>query len=147
MSLLLAALLQAVTATPAEPGALLTQLTDANHWELISTEGNGANHGYGAGGIDALIFTTDGSMCAISTKPVQPTANAGANAYCGEFKGNEAERYVVFDVETDALPNDLAGGVRRYASVAGDILTLRAMGADSNVEEYTLTLKRSPKPE
>ena len=78
---------------------------------------------------------------------VQPTANAGVNAYCGEFKVNEAERYLVLDVETDALPNDLARGVRLYVSVAGDILMLRAMRADSSVEEYTLTLKRFPKPE
>ena len=147
MSLLLAAMLQAVSASPAEPGILLTELTNANHWELVSTKADGPLPSYGTGGIDALIFTADGSMCAISSKPVPPAANGGANAYCGEFVVNEAERYVVFDVQTDALPNDLAGGIRRYASVEGDTLTLRAVRASSDVEAYTLTFKRSPKPD
>jgi hypothetical protein len=150
MSLFLAALLQAASAAPADAGTLLSQITDASHWELVSADrlpsaGSGGQQPlYGPGGIDVLIFTTDGDMCAIASKPSPPAEDV--KAYCGEFKLNESQRSIVFDIQTDALPNDLGSGVKRTVSVNGDILTLTVKRPNSDAEGYSLTLKRSPKP-
>jgi hypothetical protein len=132
------------SAVSAEGKSLQKQLD--GEWKLVSSEQvltdgtRGPSPLYGPGGVGFLVFTDDGEMCAILADP-SPSAG-GLDAYCGKYQLNEGERYVVFDVKIDAVPNDVGDSLRRYISIDGDKLKLRTAKPHPGIEEYTLTWKR-----
>lgn len=116
-------------------------------WKLVSAEQvltDGTRSPsllYGPGGVSYLIFADDSesSMCAL----IDPSpAKYGVDAYCGRYQLNEAEGYVVFDVEMDAVPNDVGDGLKRFISIKGDTLKLRTARPHPGIAEYTLTWQR-----
>lgn len=134
-------------------------------WRLVSTEQRMADGTrrpsplYGKDGIGYLIYSESGRMCAMLTDPTRPKwkledapstneLHAVADhfvAYCGRYEVNQAESYVIHDVEMDVVPNNVGGKLKRYISLAGNKLILRPAEAHLGVVEYTLTWERVSK--
>ena len=67
----------------------------------------------------------------------------GLVAYCGTFEVNEAKRYVVHHIEVDRVPNATGTDRKRFCSLSGNRLTLRAAPPlPSDVAEWTIVRER-----
>jgi hypothetical protein len=143
-------LLLSAGASP-EPGSLGKQLV--GRWKLVSTEqvlADGTrrpNPLYVPGAVAYLIYSSDGGMCAIF--PAVVNGEERLNAYCGLYELNEAQGYVVHNVEIKAAPkedqlrvDDMGAGLNRYVSVDGDALKLRIVEPRPSVKQDTQTWKR-----
>jgi hypothetical protein len=113
-------------------------------WRLVSSEQvladgtRGPSPLYGPGGVGFLIFTKGGEMCAITAAP----QSKETNAYCGRYELNEAEGYLVFNVQAAGMPQDIGDILKRYISFDGDRLKLRTAKPHPGIAEYTLTWQR-----
>jgi hypothetical protein len=148
------------SASPAAQGAA-AQLVGA--WRLVSatermadgTERPDPNVGAQAGGY--IIYTATGQVCAMlanSQRPRwavidQPTAaEAGAIpgnmvAYCGTYSVDEAGGFVLHHVELDLSPNRTGTDRKRFFTLTGDRLVLRAAPPlPEGVQALTITWER-----
>lgn len=111
----------------------------------------------GPKGFGYLVYTESGRVCAVVGNPERsrwmsaeaPTAaevrNAfdGFLAYAGTFEVNELERYVVHHVEVDRVPNFVGTDRKRFCSLSGNRLTLRAAPPlPADVAEWTIVWER-----
>jgi hypothetical protein len=94
----------------------------------------------GPHGVGYIVYTESGRMCVVIGNPERsrwasvqaPTDKELRNAfdglvtYAGTFEVNEAERYVVHHVEVDKVPNGAGTDRKRFCSLSGNRLTLRA---------------------
>lgn len=132
-------------------------------WRLISAEqrlSDGTRRPdpqTGSSGRGYLIYSEAGIMCAVLADSARPTwtsvaaptdqeirtAFEGLVSYCGRFEVNEAAGYVIHHIELDRVPN-LAGTERkRFYSLQGNRLILRAARPlPPGVEEWTITWER-----
>ena len=133
--------------TSAKERSLRSQLDGT--WKLVSTEqvlADGTrrpNPLYSPGDGAYLIYTDDGSMCAMFRSAEK------MNAYCGVYELNEAQHYVSHNVEIKDLPDDarlrvrdIGDGVSRYISIDRDTLKLRTVEPRAGIKEDTQTWKR-----
>jgi len=94
----------------------------------------------GPKGAGYLVYTESGHVCVVVGNPArsswasvqEPTesdlrnAFAGLVAYAGTFEVNEAEQFVLHHIEVDKVPNLTGTDRKRYCSVSGNRLVLRA---------------------
>ncbi len=67
----------------------------------------------------------------------------GLVAYCGTFEVNETERSVVHHIEVDRVPNATGAQRKRFCSLSGNRLTLRAaLPLPAHVAEWTIVWER-----
>ncbi len=111
----------------------------------------------GPKGIGYLIYTRTGQVCVVVGNSERqrwhsPQAPAdgevrnafdGLTAYAGTFQVNESERSVVHHIEIDRVPNYIGAERKRFCSVAGNRLTLRAAPPlPTGVQEWTIVWER-----
>ncbi len=104
-----------------------------------------------------LIYTETGQVCVVVGNPERsrwasaqaPTdkelrnAFDGLVAYAGTFEVNEAERYVVHHIEVDRMPNATGTARKRFCSISGNRLTLRAAPPlAGDVTDWTIVWER-----
>jgi hypothetical protein len=119
-------------------------------WKLVSTEqvltdGTRRPSPLYAPGVDAyLLYASDGGLCAVFP------AGEALNAYCGTYELNEADRYVVHNVEVKNAPaadkarvDDMGAAGNRYISIEGNLLKLRVIAPRPGVKEDTQTWARN----
>jgi hypothetical protein len=114
----------------------------------------------GEKGIGYLIYTETGQVCVVVGNPERsrwesvqaPTpqnlrnAFDGLVAYTGTFEVNEAEKYVVHHIEVDKIPNLAGTDRKRFCSIEGNRLVLRAAPPlPANVQEWKIVWERSGK--
>ncbi len=87
-----------------------------------------------------LIYTDTGRVTVVVSNPERPqwasaqaptdkelrTAFDGLVTYAGTYEVNETERYVVHHIEVDRVPNATGTDRKRFCSLSGNRLTLRA---------------------
>lgn len=113
----------------------------------------------GPNGRGYLIYTEAGIMCAVLADPSRPawaslgapsdrevrTAFEGLVSYCGRFEVNEAEGYVIHHIELDRVPNLAGTDRKRFYSLQGNRLVLRAAPPlPAGVTEWIITWERVP---
>ncbi len=111
----------------------------------------------GPKGIGYLIYTKTGPVCVVVgnserarwQSPQAPTdgevrnALDGFTAYAGTFQVNEAERSVVHHIEIDRVPNSVGAERKRFCSLTGNRLTLKAAPPlPAGVQEWTIVWER-----
>ncbi len=111
----------------------------------------------GPKGIGYIIYTESGRMCVVignSERAQWVSAQAptdkelqnafdGLVAYAGTFEVNEGERSVVHHIEVDKVPNSTGTDRKRFCSVSGNRLTLRAAPPlPADVTEWTIVWER-----
>jgi hypothetical protein len=111
----------------------------------------------GPKGVGYLIYTKTGQVCVVVgnsersrwPSPQSPTdaevrsAFEGLTAYAGTFQVNEAERFVVHHIEVDRVPNSVGAERKRFCSITGNRLTLRAAPPlPAGVQEWTIVWER-----
>jgi len=132
-------------------------------WRLISAEQRLSDGTIrpdpqtGPSGRGYLIYSDAGIMCAVladSARPPWAAVNAptsqeiraafeGLVSYCGRFEVNEAEGYVIHHIELDRVPNLAGTDRKRFYSLQGNRLILRAAPPlPAGVEEWTITWDR-----
>ena len=147
----LASMLMLWSATvSAEERSLRSQLD--GRWKLVSTEqllADGTkrpNPLYQPGAVAYLMYASDGGLCTVFPTP----DDKALNAYCGVYELNEAERYVVHNVEIKNIPvkveqarvDEMGAAGKRYVTIDGNRLTLRIVDPRPGVKEDTQTWKR-----
>ncbi|MFO1501691.1 MAG: lipocalin-like domain-containing protein [Verrucomicrobiota bacterium] len=111
----------------------------------------------GPAGAGYLIYAKSGQVCVVVgnsarprwRSPQEPTdgevrnAFDGLTAYAGTFQVNEVERSVVHRIEVDRVPNSVGAERKRYCTVNGNRLILRAAPPlPAGVEEWTIVWER-----
>lgn len=111
----------------------------------------------GPKGVGYLIYTKTGQVCVVVgnserprwQSPQTPTegevrnAFDGFTAYAGTFQVNEAERSVVHHIEIDRVPNSVGAERKRFCSLAGNRLTLKAAPPlPAGVQEWSIVWER-----
>jgi hypothetical protein len=111
----------------------------------------------GPKGLGYLIYTKSGQVCVVVgnserprwSSPQAPTdaearnALDGLTAYAGTFQVNQAERSVVHHIEIDRVPNSVGAERKRFCSITGNRLTLRAAPPlPAGVQEWTIVWER-----
>ncbi len=111
----------------------------------------------GLKGIGYLIYTKTGQVCVVvgnSERPRWSTPQAptdgevrnafdGFTAYAGTFQVNQAERSVVHHIEIDRVPNSVGAERKRFCSITGNRLTLKAAPPlPAGVQEWTIVWER-----
>ena len=111
----------------------------------------------GPKGLGYLIYTKSGQVCVVVgnserprwQSPQAPTdgevrnAFEGFTAYAGTFQVNETERAVVHHIEIDRIPNSVGAERKRFCSLIGNRLTLRAAPPlPAGVQEWTIVWER-----
>ena len=111
----------------------------------------------GPKGIGYLIYTKTGQVCVVVgnserprwSSPQAPTdaearnALDGLTAYAGTFQVNQAERSVVHHIEIDRVPNSVGAERKRFCSITGNRLTLKAAPPlPAGVQEWTIVWQR-----
>jgi hypothetical protein len=114
----------------------------------------------GSKGFGYLVYTESGRVCVVVGNPertrwASPQAPSdkelrnsfdGFLAYAGTYEVNEAERYVVHHVEVDQVPNFTGTDRKRFCSLSGNRLTLRAAPPlPADVTEWTIVWERVDK--
>jgi len=114
----------------------------------------------GPKGVGYLIYTETGRVCVVVNNPersrwasVQAPTEAelrnafdGLVAYGGTFEVNEAERSVVHHIEVDRVPNSAGTDRKRFCSISGNQLVLRAAPPlPAEVKEWTIVWERVDK--
>ena len=114
----------------------------------------------GPKGVGYLIYTETGRVCVVVNNPersrwasVQAPTEAelrnafdGLVAYGGTFEANEAERSVVHHIEVDRVPNSAGTDRKRFCSISGNQLVLRAAPPlPAEVKEWTIVWERVDK--
>ena len=104
-----------------------------------------------------LVYTETGQVSVVVGNPERnqwasaqaPTekelrnAFDGLVAYCGTFEVNEADRYVIHHIEVDRVPNATGAQRKRFCSLSGNRLTLRAAPPlPADVAEWTIVWER-----
>ena len=144
--------------------SLRTQLVGT--WRLVSASQRLADGTVrpdpqtGPKGIGYLIYTESGRVCVVVGNPERtrwasaqaPThgelqnAFDGLVAYAGTFEVNEAERYVVHHIEVDRVPNLTGTDRKRFISLSGNRLVLRAAPPlPPDVKDWTIVWERVEK--
>ena len=111
----------------------------------------------GQKGVGYLIYTDTGQVCVVvnnpersrwasvqaPTEPELRNAFDGLVAYGGTFEVNEAGRYVVHHIEVDRVPNLTGTDRKRFCSISGNRLVLRAAPPlPTDVKEWTIVWER-----
>jgi hypothetical protein len=111
----------------------------------------------GPKGVGYLIYTKPGQVCVVVGNSERPrwqtpqaptdgevrTAFDGFTAYAGTFQVNETERSVVHHIEIDRVPNSVGAERKRFCSLNGNRLTLKAAPPlPVGVQEWTIVWER-----
>ncbi len=111
----------------------------------------------GPKGVGYLIYTKTGQVCVVVgnserprwQSPQAPTegevrnAFDGFTAYAGTFQVNETEHAVVHHIEIDRVPNSVGAERKRFCSLAGNRLTLKAAPPlPAGVQQWTIVWER-----
>jgi hypothetical protein len=111
----------------------------------------------GPRGIGCLIYTKTAQVCVVVGNFERPrwqsprvpkgsevrNAIDGFTAYAGTFELNERERSVVHHIEIDRVPNSVGAERKRFCSITGNRLTLRAAPPmPAGVQEWTIVWER-----
>lgn len=142
-------------------GTLRAQLVGT--WRLVSSTQKLADGTIrpdpqtGPKGVGYLIYTESGRVCVVVGNPERPrwqTATApteaelrnafdGLVAYAGTYEVNEAQQSVVHHIEIDRVPNLSGADRKRFCSVSGNRLTLRAAPPlPKGVADWTIVWER-----
>jgi hypothetical protein len=116
-----------------------------------------SNPMYGPGGVGYLIYTEANRVSAMVMDPGRPhwksqsapteaelrSAMNGLTVYCGTYEVNPAEGSVTHHVELDKIPNQVGARLKRFFTISGNHLILRAAPPlPPGVVEYTITWER-----
>jgi hypothetical protein len=108
-------------------------------------------------GAGYLIYTESGRVCVVvgnsarsrwksveaPTESEMKNSFTGLVAYAGTFQVNEAEGSVVHHIEVDRVPNSTGADRKRFCSISGNRLVLRAAPPlPPGVKEWTITWER-----
>ena len=111
----------------------------------------------GPKGLGYLIYTQSGQVCVVVGNSERPrwqsphaptdgevrSAFEGLTAYAGTFQVDETERSVVHHIEIDRVPNSMGAERKRFCSLTGSRLTLRAAPPlPAGVQEWTIVWER-----
>jgi Lipocalin-like domain len=132
-------------------------------WRLVSSVQNLENGKErpdpqtGTKGDGYLMYSETGRVCVVLANSDRPkwksetdpkdselrSAFDGLVAYCGTYEVNETEGSVVHHVEMDRVPNMAGKDRKRYYSLSGNKLVLRAAPPlPAGVREWTITWER-----
>jgi hypothetical protein len=132
---LLAGLLLASSAF-AQTATLASRLV--GHWSLVSVA-IGGQQPYGAAPQGSMFFDPAGHYSVV----IAGAGRAGALAYFGEYKVDEAASAVTLHIDAGTRPSVAGRDERRIAALAGDQLTLSNDGSKRGLGSVALVWKRA----
>jgi hypothetical protein len=108
------------------------------HWSLVSIA-IGGQQPYGAAPQGSMFFDTAGHYSVV----IAGVGRAGALAYFGEYKVDEAASAVTLHIDAGSRPSAAGRDERRIAALDGDQLTLRNGSSASGLGSVALVWKRA----
>ena len=124
-------------------GAALAQTSTlasrlVGHWSLVSLA-IGGQQPYGAAPQGSMFLDAGGHYSVV----IAGVGRAGALAYFGEYKVDEAASAVTLHIDAGTRPSAAGRDERRIAALDGDQLTLSNVRAPSGLGKVTLVWKRA----
>jgi hypothetical protein len=108
------------------------------HWSLVSVA-IGGQQTYGAAPQGSMFFDAAGHYSVV----IAGAGRAGALAYFGEYKVDEAASAVTLHIDAGSRPSATGRDERRIAALAGDQLTLSNDGSSHGLGTVALVWKRA----